>query len=91
MISEICLHRRLRGGPGCTFPKFATGLGIEEPMDPKVSPTRRTPVAAAPTHREVRIRFSLLKVRELAPGLGLVAVVLFFSAQTTEISGPRRR
>ena len=57
-------------------------------MDPKVSPTA---AAASPPRNAPRksLLDSLLKVRELAPGLGLVAVVLFFSAQTGNFWSPQ--
>ena len=57
-------------------------------MDPK-SPQ---PVASAPLPQKRQRGLSLdqlLKVRELAPGIGLIAVVLFFSAQTSSFWSPQ--
>ena len=56
-------------------------------MDPK-SPQ---PVASAPLPQKRQRGLSLdqlLRVRELAPGIGLIAVVLFFSAQTLSFWSP---
>src|SRR5215471_4692404 len=56
-------------------------------------PASQTPLPAAPPLRgkAPRKHFAetLLNVRELAPGLGLLAVILFFTSQTSNFWSPQ--